>query len=55
MIYIQRKDANQLETVDSFTTRKEAKEVLYEYRLSDTSAYYYLSSRACKGWDVSAN
>lgn len=48
--YIQRKDGNQLETVDEFTSRKEAREMLREYRMSDTSAHYYISSRACKDW-----
>lgn len=50
MIYIQRKDSRQLETVDQFETRKEARAMLAEYRTSDTAAAYYLSSRACKGW-----
>lgn len=50
MVYIQRKDGGYLETVDEFETRKEAKEVLQEYRLSDPYAVYYLSQRACEGW-----
>ena len=52
MTYIQRKDrdTNQLETVDEFETRKEARAMLAEYRLSDNSAYYYISSRCCKSW-----
>jgi hypothetical protein len=50
MYYIQRKDSNYLETVDEFNTRKEAKAMLDEYRLSDWSADYYISSRACKAW-----
>lgn len=50
MKYIQRKDRNGLETVDEFDTYKEAKAMLAEYRLSDTSAMYYISSRACKAW-----
>ena len=50
MIYIQRKDSNGLETVDEFETRKEAKAMLDEYRLSDWSAIYYISSRCCKDW-----
>jgi len=50
MIYIQRKDNRQLETVDEFSTRKEAREMLKEYRLSDPSAEYYLSTRPCKDW-----
>lgn len=50
MHYIQRKDDNGLETVDEFETYKEANTMLAEYRLSDTSAMYYISSRACKAW-----
>jgi len=48
--YIQRKDARYLETVDCFENFKEAKAMLVEYRMSDTSADHYISSRACKGW-----
>jgi hypothetical protein len=48
--YIQRKDGRQLETVDQFETRKEARAMLAEYRLSDPSADYYLSQRACRAW-----
>lgn len=50
MLYIQRKAGKELETVDEFETRKEAREMLKEYRLSDNSAYYYISSRCCKHW-----
>jgi len=50
MFYIQRKDSRQLETVDEFEKFKEARAMLKEYRLSDYSAYYYISSRACKAW-----
>ena len=50
MVYIQRKDSNGLETVDEFTTYKEARLMVSEYRLSDPYATYYLSSRACKHW-----
>lgn len=53
MLYIQRKDSNRLETVDEFTTRKEARAMLDEYRLSDWSAVYYISSRCCKAWKES--
>jgi hypothetical protein len=49
--YIQRKGAGYLETVDEFDSRKEARAMLAEYRLSDPSACYYLSSRACKDWN----
>lgn len=50
MKYIQRKDANRLETVDQFDTLKEARLMLAEYRMSDPTAYYYISTRPCKGW-----
>ena len=50
MYYIQRKDYVYLETVDEFDTRKEANDMLAEYRLSDPYAEYYISSRACKSW-----
>ena len=50
MKYIQRKDGKMLETVDEFETFKEAKAMVKEYRLSDSSAEYYISSRACKEW-----
>lgn len=50
MRYIQRKDGKDLETVDEFETYKEAKDMLTEYRISDSSAQYYISSRACKAW-----
>lgn len=52
MRYIQRRDivSRQLETVDEFETCKEAREMLKEYRLSDSSAEYYISQRACKEW-----
>ena len=47
--YIQRK-GEYLETVDEFDNRKEAIEMVKEYRISDRSAHYYISTRACKGW-----
>lgn len=50
MVYIQRKDQYQLETVDQFETRKEAREMVAEYRISDPYGLYYLSSRCCKDW-----
>lgn len=50
MVYIQRKDSNGLETVDQFDTYQEARAMLKEYRISDSYASYYLSSRACKAW-----
>ena len=50
MHYIQRKDRHQLETVDEFTTYKEARAMLQEYRTSDPAAAYYISRRPCKAW-----
>lgn len=54
MIYIQRKDAHQLETVDEFQTMKEALAMLTEYRMSDPSAHFYTSRRPCKAWKQGA-
>ena len=56
MIYIQRKDSQfgYLETVDEFETRKDARAMLAEYRLSDPYGNYYTSSRACKDWRASS-
>lgn len=51
-VFINRKGDGYTETVDEFTTRKEARAMLAEYRMSDPSAEHYLSSRACKGWDA---
>jgi len=50
MNYIQRKDSQYLETVDQFESRKEARAMLAEYRMSDPYADYYISTRACKDW-----
>lgn len=50
MYYIQRKDRRYLETVEEFTTRKEARAMLAEYCMCDPSARYYISTRACKAW-----
>ena len=50
MYYIQRKGQGQLETVDQFETRKEAREMLAEYEMSDPSASCYISTRSCKAW-----
>jgi ATP sulfurylase len=51
MKYIQRKDSyGNFETVDQFKSHKEAESMLKEYRLSDQSAYYYISKRCSKDW-----
>lgn len=54
MIYIQRKGQGYLETVDEFATRREARQMLTEYQMSDPSASYYTSTRACKDWRESS-
>ena len=49
-VYIQRRGDGYLETIDEFDTRKEAGKMIWEYRMSDPYAEYYLSSRPCKEW-----
>lgn len=49
--YIQRAGQGQVETVDQFDDRKEAKKMRAEYALSDRTAGFYLSTRPCKGWN----
>ena len=54
MRYIQRKyDYGNLETVDEFESRKEAVNMLWEYRRSDTSAFFYISQKPCRDWQES--
>lgn len=48
--YIQRRGNGYLETVDECDTRREARQLLAEYQLSDPYATYYLSSRPCRNW-----
>ncbi len=53
--YINVKFDGVVETVDQFDyntkeERKECKRCLKEYNISDSSNYYYLSSRAAKEW-----
>ena len=52
MYYIQRTDqqTRQLETVDEFTTKKEANDMRYEYVMSDRFASYRISSKPCIAW-----
>jgi hypothetical protein len=52
--YIQRKDPyGNLETVDEFESRKEAVNNLKEYRIYDTSSFYYISQKPCRDWQES--
>lgn len=53
MHYIQRKDSQQLETVDQFETFKEAAAMCVEYNVADPTARYYVSKRPCKAWNQS--
>jgi len=48
--YINMKGNYGIETVDEFETRKEATEMVKEYRLGDRTNDYYLSSRSTKEW-----
>jgi len=50
-IYINRRDRRYRETVDEFPTRKEAREMLQEYRTGDRAGAYWISARPCKGWN----
>jgi hypothetical protein len=54
MIYINYKGGEGRETVDEFETRKEAKEALAEYVFSDPQGEYWISPKACKGWETDA-
>jgi len=51
MVYINIKEDNKVETLDEFTTYKEARKMLKEYNIA--SSYYhgaYLSSRSTQEW-----
>ena len=48
MFYIQLRTGYGLETVDEFSTRKEARAMLKEYQM--LSGTYYISTRCCKAW-----
>ena len=50
MTYIQLVQNGQRETVDEYDTRREAMDMIKEYRFANPTGRYYLSSRACKGW-----
>ena len=50
MIYINIKQNNKVETVDQFTTYKEAKAMVKEYNLSDSYNNYYISQRCTNDW-----
>ena len=49
--YINMRTSDGVETVDEFTTRKEALEMLVEYRIAyGPVGHLYLSSRSTKEW-----
>ena len=50
MIYINWKYQGDVETVDEFESRKEARSMLEEYQLAFTEGFLYLSQRPCVGW-----
>lgn len=50
MLYINIKANGQVETVDEFSTKKEANEMVKEYNISDRANSYYISKRATKEW-----
>ena len=53
MTYINMKTSGQVETIDEFTTRKEAREMLTEYRMAFGPCELYLSSRCARDWKQS--
>ncbi len=52
MKYINMKSEQGIETIDEFTTYKEAREMLKEYRLAyqGTGLYVYMSQRCTNEW-----
>ena len=50
MYYIQRREGRMLETVDEFTTRREARAMVAEYAMAGPAGHYYVSTRACREW-----
>jgi len=49
-VFVNTKAGGAVETVDSFETRREAREMLREYQMSAPGMGYYLSTRATKDW-----
>jgi hypothetical protein len=50
MFYINTRYSGEVEMVDQFDNRKEARAMLSEYQLSAPEMGYYLSSRATREW-----
>jgi hypothetical protein len=51
--YINRFGQGQRETVNEYTSRKDAALDAINYHISDPSARYWVSSRPCKNWSES--
>ena len=49
-LYINRLGQGYRETVSECSTRRDARAELAEYRLSDPSAAYWISTRCCANW-----
>ena len=54
MTYINMKANGEIETVDEFETRKEARVMLTEYRMAFGPCELYLSQRCTNDWRVDA-
>jgi len=54
MTYINMKESGAVETVDEFETRKEAREMLAEYRMAFGYCELYLSTRCTQDWKNSS-
>ena len=50
MWYINIKNRGVVETVDEFSSAKEARAMRIEYQLGDSANLYYLSKRCTKDW-----
>ena len=51
VLYIQRQQGRERETVDECKTWSEAKFLCSEYTLAEPTASYYISHRACNNWN----
>lgn len=48
--YINMKGDYGIETIDEYTTHKEANLMLKEYKISDKTNHYYISQRCTQEW-----
>ena len=49
-VYINLKENGEVETIDEFDTRKEAREMLSEYQMAYHGAGVYISTRCTNDW-----